>query len=196
MPLAAAATIGAIAIGILQIANPDKVIEPAHDKAIVSDMPSMPSSTSHTAPTPAPPLQAAKVTTPVRSQQLNRLVCSLLRRSGSDAKAVPPLRKGTTSKFASEEQVAKRMRRSANASGGGRQWRDRCGETGSTRRRAVPGGRRQTRSKGSAVTDASPPPLQCRRIASGGLATNKLKSAQTLPRATKLHLNSNARTLL
>ncbi len=39
MPLAAAATIGAIAIGILQIANPDKVIEPAHDKAIVSDMP-------------------------------------------------------------------------------------------------------------------------------------------------------------
>ena len=58
MALAAAATIGAIAIGILQLTNPDKVIEPARDKAIVSDMPSTPSSTTQTAPTPAPPLQA------------------------------------------------------------------------------------------------------------------------------------------
>ena len=54
MPLAAAATIGAIAIGILQITNPDKIVEPAHDKTVVSDMPSAASSTAATAPSGAP----------------------------------------------------------------------------------------------------------------------------------------------
>lgn len=39
-PLAAAATIGAIAIGILQLAGPDRWVEPAADKAVVSDVPS------------------------------------------------------------------------------------------------------------------------------------------------------------
>jgi hypothetical protein len=41
-PLAAAATIGAIAIGLLQLAGPDNVTGPASDKAIVSDMPAAP----------------------------------------------------------------------------------------------------------------------------------------------------------
>ena len=41
-PLAAAATIGAIAIGILQLANPDKVDVPGSDRHIVSDMPAAP----------------------------------------------------------------------------------------------------------------------------------------------------------
>jgi hypothetical protein len=38
-PLAAAATIGAIAIGLLQLANPDKVNVAESDKKVVSDMP-------------------------------------------------------------------------------------------------------------------------------------------------------------
>ena len=50
-PLAAAATIGAIAIGILQFGAPDKNGAPATDSAIVTDM-------------PAAPAQAPKVTAP------------------------------------------------------------------------------------------------------------------------------------
>ena len=41
-PLAAAATIGAVAIGLLQLANPDQVGAPAGDKSIVTDMPAAP----------------------------------------------------------------------------------------------------------------------------------------------------------
>jgi hypothetical protein len=41
-PLAAAATIGAIAIGLLQLAGPDHVAGTASDKAIVSDLPAAP----------------------------------------------------------------------------------------------------------------------------------------------------------
>jgi hypothetical protein len=61
-PLAAAATIGAIAVGVLQLASPDKVVAPAIDKAVVSDMPAPtasavapapPSSVGATAPVPA-----------------------------------------------------------------------------------------------------------------------------------------------
>jgi hypothetical protein len=50
-PLAAAATIGAIAVGVLQLASPDKVVAPASDKAVVSDMPAPVSS----AVAPPPP---------------------------------------------------------------------------------------------------------------------------------------------
>ena len=52
-PLAAAATIGAIAIGVLQLASPDKVVAPASDKAVVSDMPAPASSVGAPAPPPA-----------------------------------------------------------------------------------------------------------------------------------------------
>jgi hypothetical protein len=38
-PLAAAATIGVVAIGLLQLADPDQVGAPASDKSIVTDMP-------------------------------------------------------------------------------------------------------------------------------------------------------------
>jgi hypothetical protein len=41
-PLAAAATIGAIAFGLLQLVHPDKVGTPGADKAVVSDMPEAP----------------------------------------------------------------------------------------------------------------------------------------------------------
>jgi hypothetical protein len=54
-PLAAAATIGAIAIGILQLTNSDKVSTPATDKGVVSDMPAAPSSKVVTAPAAPPP---------------------------------------------------------------------------------------------------------------------------------------------
>jgi hypothetical protein len=41
-PLAAAATIGMIAIGLLQLSNPERAGIPANDKVIVSDMPAAP----------------------------------------------------------------------------------------------------------------------------------------------------------
>ncbi len=41
-PLAAAATIGAVAIGLLQLAAPDRVGAPATDKGVVSDIPVVP----------------------------------------------------------------------------------------------------------------------------------------------------------
>ena len=42
MPLAAAATIGAIAIGILQLTNHEQVSAPASHNGVVSDMPAAP----------------------------------------------------------------------------------------------------------------------------------------------------------
>ncbi len=57
-PLAAAATIGAVAIGLLQLVEPDHVIAPAADKGVVSDTPAelekktqeAPATTAATAP--------------------------------------------------------------------------------------------------------------------------------------------------
>ena len=54
MPLAAAATIGAIAIGVLQLVGNDKIGAPATDKAIVSDMPAPSSPALPSSPVAAP----------------------------------------------------------------------------------------------------------------------------------------------
>jgi hypothetical protein len=120
MPLAAAATIGAIAIGILQLANTDKLVEPVHDKAVVSDMPStpsMPSSTIQTAPTPAPQPPAAADDTRNRAAAPPPVSSPV-----AEEKAAPTLRKDTASKFATEERAMKpEALAPATPSGGGRQ---------------------------------------------------------------------------
>jgi hypothetical protein len=62
-PLAAAATIAAIAVGVLQLTPTDKVLSPAMEPATVSDMPSPAAKpdagTAAEAPEPAPPPSAS-----------------------------------------------------------------------------------------------------------------------------------------
>jgi hypothetical protein len=132
MPLAAAATIGAIAIGILQIANPDKVIEPAHDKAIVSDMPSSSSQTAPTAVPPSPPAsddtrnrfastppEAPPALAPAPAPPTAPVPAP---KAAPAQKAAPALRKDTASKFASEDQASKPEALAPRTpSGGGRE---------------------------------------------------------------------------
>jgi len=178
MPLAAAATIGAIAIGILQIATPDKVIAPAHDKAIVSDMPaapSTPSSTSETGPTAAPPPAAADdarnrdaAPTPAQVPAVPAL------------KTAPTLRKDTASKAASEEQATKQEALApAASSGGGRQ----AGAVEAAKPTPMPSmaepfpaDARKREAKESAGAAPSPPASMPAESPAAGLAANKLKS--------------------
>ena len=186
MPLAAAATIGAIAVGILQIANPDKVIAPAQDKAIVSDMPttpSMPSSTTETAPTAPPPPAASDDT---RKPAAGPVPAPAGAPASVPApKAAPALRKDTTSKFASEEQAMKQEAQAPAAPiGGGRQ----AGAVDAAKPAApvqpmaepFPADALKREAKESAVTQPSPPPASAPgESAAEGIAANKLKSLPT-----------------
>jgi len=180
MPLAAAATIGAIAIGILQITNPDKVIEPAHDKAIVSDMPSMPSSTTQTATTPAPPLQAAGDDTHSRASSAPPAPAV-----ASTPRSAPALRKDMAPQFASEEQKAKpESLAPPPPSDGGRQ----AGARDAAKPAApivptaepFPADTVKREAKESAAPPTPPPPASMlAESATTGSSANKLKSLQT-----------------
>ena len=87
-PLAAAATIGAIAIGILQFGAPDKNGAPATDSAIVTDMPA--------APARAPKVTAPQV--PDRQTQAKPDAESDVAATAKDArKAAAPEPRGDTS---------------------------------------------------------------------------------------------------
>ena len=183
MPLAAAATIGAIAIGILQLANPDKVTELAHDKAIVSDMPSIPSSTSQTAPTAAPPLPAAGDVTRNRVTSATPEPPPVLAPAPAPApKAAPALRKDTASKFASEERAMKQEAPApATPSGGERQ----AGALDAAKPAApiaepFPADAVKREAKESAAASPPPPPASMpAESATAGLTANKPKSLQT-----------------
>jgi len=60
-PLAAAATIGAMAVGLLQLVEPDHVVAPAADKAVVSDTPA---ALETTKPQPSPATRDATAVMP------------------------------------------------------------------------------------------------------------------------------------
>jgi hypothetical protein len=59
-PLAAAATIAAILVGVLQLTTPDQLGAPSSDKAIVTDMPTPAATPAPVAPTTVPPANALK----------------------------------------------------------------------------------------------------------------------------------------
>ena len=180
MPLAAAATIGAIAIGILQIANPDKVIAPAHDKAIVSDMPaasSTPSSTTQTVPTPAPPPPA------IVDDTRNRVAAPTPAQVPAvpAPRPAPALRKDTASKAASEEQAIKQEALApATPSGGGRQAGAVEAAKPSTSTQSLaepfPADALKRESKESAAAAPPPPASTPAESPAAGLAANKIKS--------------------
>jgi hypothetical protein len=180
MPLAAAATIGAIAIGILQIANPDKVIAPAHDKAIVSDMPSSPSSTTERAPTPATPPPAAA--DDIRSRAAAEAPAPAAAPASVPApKPAPTLRKDIASKSAREEQATKQEALApATPSGGGRQAGAVEAAKPSTPMQPMaepfPADALKREAKESAAAAPSPPASMPAESPAAGLAANKLKS--------------------
>jgi hypothetical protein len=114
-PLAAAATIGAVAIGLLQLANPDKVGAPAGDRTIATDMPA--------APAKKQPGEAARadVPAPAREEDANPTITPPLPGSSGGAPRVvvsrgaspvapqPPvaskLHKDATPRLAQEQQA-------------------------------------------------------------------------------------------
>jgi hypothetical protein len=190
MPLAAAATIGAIAVGVLQLSSPDKMIEPAHDKAIVSDMPSPPVSTSQTAPTPETASPAAGDRTENRVAPPAPAVAPV---AAPEPKGAPALRKDTTPSAATEEQAMKREALvPPSPTGGGRQ----AGAVDAGKPAPIaepfPGDVKREAKEKAAGPAASPPASTPAEAPPSGLATDKLKSfpatsardeAPELPRA-------------
>jgi hypothetical protein len=80
-PLAAAATVAAIAVGVLQLTTPDQVGAPASDKSIVSDVPAP-------ASRPAPEMP----TTPSRSEEPKPEAGNALRAGQAPTRADSPRR--------------------------------------------------------------------------------------------------------
>ena len=121
-PLAAAATIGAVAIGLLQLATPDHVGAPGGDSAVVSDMPAPPqiaqrkSEAVRDEASAAPRMQATEGaarenTAPSTGTPAPPELLSAARpRAGTDATTAPPpvaaLRKDTPAPLVAEERRA------------------------------------------------------------------------------------------
>ena len=172
MPLAAAATIGAIAVGVLQLSGPDKVIEPAHDKTIVSDMPSPPALTSQTAPTP-------ETASPVAGDRTENRVAppapAVAPVAAPEAKGAPALRKDTTPSAASEEQAMKQEALAPPTPGRGRQ----AGAVEAAKPAPIaepfPGDVKREAKEKAAGAPASSPSMPAEATPSG-LAADKLKS--------------------
>src|SRR4029453_3301632 len=104
-PLAAAATIGVVAIGILQFVEPDHVVAPAADKAVVSDTPTtaLEKTTKQDAPA------ASAITTPRRQEEAKRVAPATLPAPASTSEPAPAakpaakLRKDAAVPFPREE---------------------------------------------------------------------------------------------
>ena len=131
-PLAAAATVAAIAVGVLQLTTPDQIGAPASDKTIVSDMPAP-------ASRPAPEMPA----TPSRPEETKPEAGNALRAEQAPTRADSPRR----------QTPAPESPRAGEAGVGGRQrslrWPNRFGRSRPARcrrRSAAAAGHRRRRS--------------------------------------------------
>ena len=181
MPLAAAATIGAIAIGILQLTNHEQLNAPASHNGVVSDMPAAPSSSAVTAPATAPPAAQTPAAPPpaqeAGSNARNRIEPPI---PMAAPEAPPALRKDAAAAPAAQKRDAFKAPEPPKSTENDRQLDASDALKSAPAPEPFPAGKMKSEAKQSADA-ATPPPASLPAEAGAGVMAGKLAPSPKPP---------------